>query len=73
MIGNDELQIIKQLENKLQLSLPADYKNVALNFDEGYPTSNHFEMNNQTEIFIPFWEELFENLFCIDYSLIITA
>ena len=43
--------IIKSVEHRLQITLPDDYKQVALKYDGGYPNPNHFKVGEKVEIF----------------------
>ena len=43
--------IIKSVEHRLQITLPDDYKQVALKYDGGYPNPNHFKVERKIEIF----------------------
>lgn len=43
--------IIESVEHRLQITLPDDYKQVALKYDGGYANPNHFKVDGKLEIF----------------------
>ena len=43
--------IIESVEHRLQITLPDDYKQVALKYDGGYANPNHFKVGEKLEIF----------------------
>ena len=45
------MDIIESVEHSWQITLPDDYKQVALKYDGGYPNPNHFKVGEKLEIF----------------------
>ena len=45
------MDIIESVEHSWQITLPDDYKQVALKYDGGYPNPNHFKVDGKLEIF----------------------
>ena len=45
------MDIIENVEHRLQITLPDDYKQVALKYDGGYANPNHFKVDGKLEIF----------------------
>ena len=45
------MDIIESVEHSWQITLPDDYKQVALKYDGGYPNPNHFKVGEKVEIF----------------------
>lgn len=45
------IDIIESVENRLEITLPEDYKQIVLKYDGGYPNPNHFKVDGKVEIF----------------------
>ena len=45
------IDIIESVENRLEITLPEDYKQIVLKYGGGYPNPNHFKVDGKVEIF----------------------
>ena len=45
------IDIIESVENRLEITIPEDYKQIVLKYDGGYPNPNHFKVDGKVEIF----------------------
>ncbi|MDU7074031.1 MAG: SMI1/KNR4 family protein [Streptococcus peroris] len=45
------IDTIERMEDRLQITLPDDYKQFVLKYDGGYPYPNHFKVDGKVEIF----------------------
>lgn len=45
------IDTIEHMEDRLQITLPDDYKQFVFKYDGGYPHPNHFKVNEKVEIF----------------------
>ena len=45
------IDTIECMEDRLQITLPDDYKQFVLKYDGGYPHPNHFKVDEKVEIF----------------------
>lgn len=44
------IDTIERMEDRLQITLPDDYKQFVLKYDGGYPHPNHFKVDEKVEI-----------------------